>query len=336
MRSSVIVTGPPSAICRRKIGTTEPDEPSTLPKVTVANFVFVQRCAAASTAYSASALDAPITVAGCTALSVETSTNRATPASAATRAMSRVASALLRTASTGLSSISATCLYAAAWKTTVGRCCAKTSRIRSPSLQSARTAASTDGWTWRSPASSRWIRKRLSSAWSMSTSRRGATRAIWRHSSEPIDPPAPVTSTVSPLRYAPTRSSSMRTGSRPRTSSTCTSRTWRTTVPGPDCSSSNTVGSVRTGIPRRRPSRTTRAQRAGGGRDRDRQLVRLGLVEDAAEILRRAEHADALDANAALERVVVDEADRVEVELRVAHDLAQDEPAALAGADDQD
>ena len=43
-----------------------------------------------------------------------------------------------------------------------------------------------------------------------------------------------------------------------------------------------------------------------------------------------------LDADAALERVVVDEADRVDVELRVAQDLAQDEAAALAGADDED
>ena len=42
--------------------------------------------------------------------------------------------------------------------------------------------------------------KRLSSAWSSSTSRRGATRAIWRHSSQPIEPPAPVTSTTSPER----------------------------------------------------------------------------------------------------------------------------------------
>ena len=39
MRSSVTVTGPPSAIWRRKIGTTEPDEPSTLPKRTVAKRV---------------------------------------------------------------------------------------------------------------------------------------------------------------------------------------------------------------------------------------------------------------------------------------------------------
>ncbi len=36
MRLSVTVTGPPASIWRRKIGTTEPDEPSTLPNRTVA------------------------------------------------------------------------------------------------------------------------------------------------------------------------------------------------------------------------------------------------------------------------------------------------------------
>ena len=48
-----------------------------------------------------------MTVAGATALSVETSTNAPTPYSPATVVSARVASALLRTASTGLSSISA-------------------------------------------------------------------------------------------------------------------------------------------------------------------------------------------------------------------------------------
>ena len=182
--------------------------------------------------------------------------------------------------------MSSTCLYAAAWKTTVGRCWANTSRIRSPSLQSARTAASTEGWTWRSSSSSRWMRKRFSSAWSIRISRRGATRAIWRQSSEPIEPPAPVTMTVSPLRYAPTRSSSIRTGSRPRTSSTCTSRTWRTTVPRP--------GLQQLEDRRQRADRDPaaaalahdpRAQRARRRRDRDGQLVGLGLVEDPPELL---------------------------------------------------
>ena len=65
---------------------------------------------AASAAHSASALEAPITVAGSTALSVETCTNTRVPVSPATRAITRVAIALLRTASTGFSSISPTCL----------------------------------------------------------------------------------------------------------------------------------------------------------------------------------------------------------------------------------
>jgi hypothetical protein len=45
-----------------------------------------------------------------TALSVETSTKILVPMSPATRAITRVASALLRTASTGLVSIRPTCL----------------------------------------------------------------------------------------------------------------------------------------------------------------------------------------------------------------------------------
>ena len=69
-----------------------------------------KRCCAASTAHSASAFDAPITVAGVTALSVETSTKRLAPARPAAAATMRVATALLRTASTGFSSISGTCL----------------------------------------------------------------------------------------------------------------------------------------------------------------------------------------------------------------------------------
>ena len=104
------VTGPPAAIWRRKIGTTEPEDPSTLPKRTLAKRVSGKRASAASTAHSASALEAPMTVAGSTALSVETRMNVRTPESPATRAITRVASALLRTASTGLLSISPTCL----------------------------------------------------------------------------------------------------------------------------------------------------------------------------------------------------------------------------------
>ena len=55
----------------------------------------------------------------------------------------------------------------------------------------------------------------------------------------------------------------MSTGSRPRMSSICTSRTWRTAV-APLCSSSKTVGSVRTGMPRSRQQRTTFARSVPG------------------------------------------------------------------------
>ena len=90
-------------------------------------------------------------------------------------------------------------------------------------------------------------------------------------------------------------------------------------------------------MPRRRPSRTTRARSVPGadGIAID-DLVGLGLVEDPAEVRRCAPSTRTPSTRMpALERVVVDEADRVDVELRVAQDLAQDEPAALAGADDQ-
>ena len=79
MRSSVTVTGPPRAIWRRKIGTTDPEEPRTLPKRTLTYFVAGNRTSSAATAHSASAFDAPMTVAGATALSVETSTNARVP-----------------------------------------------------------------------------------------------------------------------------------------------------------------------------------------------------------------------------------------------------------------
>ena len=51
-----------------------------------------------------------MTVRGLTALSVEIRTKRSQPATAAVSAVTRVAMALLRTASSGFASISGTCL----------------------------------------------------------------------------------------------------------------------------------------------------------------------------------------------------------------------------------
>ena len=104
------MTGPPRSIWLRKIGTTLPEEPSTLPKRTEAKRVPRCLCPAASTIHSAIAFEAPITVFGLTALSVEISTKRSTSEAAAVSAVIRVAIALLRTASSGLASISGTCL----------------------------------------------------------------------------------------------------------------------------------------------------------------------------------------------------------------------------------
>ena len=102
--------GPPRSIWLRKIGTTLPEEASTLPKRTVMNRVCGCWCRAASTIHSAIAFEAPMTVRGLTALSVEIRTKRSQPAAAAVSAVTRVAIALLRTASSGFISISATCL----------------------------------------------------------------------------------------------------------------------------------------------------------------------------------------------------------------------------------
>ena len=128
----------------------------------------------------------------------------------------------------------------------------------------------------------------------------------------------------------------MCTGSRPSTSSTRTSRICRASAPRV-CSSSNTVGSVRTGIPRARHSRTIRARvepgaegiamitSSGSASSRMRGRSPSVLPRTRSPSMRRR----------ALARVVVEEADRREPELAVAHDLARDQPPALAGAGDQ-
>ena len=75
------------------------------------------------------------------------------------------------------------------------------------------------------------------SAWSTRMSREAPARATWRQSSEPIEPPAPVTSTVSPRRYSEIASKSTSTGSRPRMSSTWTGRICAARLASPEISS---------------------------------------------------------------------------------------------------
>ena len=89
-------------------------------------------------------------------------------------------------------------------------------------------------------------------------------------------------------------------------------------------------------MPRSRHARTTVA-RTMPGADGIAIVTSSGSTSSriAAEVARRAEHLDAVDAQPPLERVVVDEADGLEAELGVAQDLAQDEAPAVAGADDE-
>ena len=117
----VTVTGPPRSIWRRKIGITDPEDASTLPKRTATKRVSMSlRSANDSTIHSQRAFDWPSRFCGFAALSVEISTKRSTPASMATSAIARVASTLLATACSGFASSIGTCLYAAAWNTMSG------------------------------------------------------------------------------------------------------------------------------------------------------------------------------------------------------------------------
>ena len=90
-------------------------------------------------------------------------------------------------------------------------------------------------------------------------------------------------------------------------------------------------------MPRARQARTTRARSVPGAEG-------IAIVTSSGSTSSRTAAGracvspstlHAVDAQAALARVVVDEADRVEAEVRVAQDLAQHQAPAVAGADDQ-
>ncbi|MCY1249475.1 hypothetical protein D9M72_630160 [compost metagenome] len=115
MSACVSVIGPPASICLRNNGTTEPLEPSTLPKRTIEKQVSELCCARPCNAISATRLLAPMMFVGRTALSVLIRTKLGTLHSMAIRAVVSVPIALFRTPSPGLCSTSGTCLYAAAW-----------------------------------------------------------------------------------------------------------------------------------------------------------------------------------------------------------------------------
>jgi len=103
------VTGPPCAICCWNRGMTEPELPMTFPKRTAMNRV-APSLSAPWTIISATRFEAPMTLAGRTALSVDTKTKCAAPLCRAASTRFLVPRTLVLTASPGWSSCMGTCL----------------------------------------------------------------------------------------------------------------------------------------------------------------------------------------------------------------------------------
>ena len=120
----VTVTGPPLAICSLNLGITEPLLPRTLPNLVVTNLVlpltspFSIASPSDWTYISARRFVHPMMFVGFTALSVDTITIFSTSYSTHLSATFLEPATFTLTASQGFSSISGTCLYAAAWNTT--------------------------------------------------------------------------------------------------------------------------------------------------------------------------------------------------------------------------
>ena len=130
----------------------------------------------------------------------------------------------------------------------------------------------------------------------------------------------------------PSRSTS--TGSRPSTSSTSTGRSCVVRPESP-LTSSASPGSVLTGSPARLCRLDDLAPHlAGGGRHRDQHLVRPPVADQLRQVGRRAEHADPVQAQVALARIVVDDPDRRVAEARVPQHLLDHELRGVAGPDD--
>ena len=198
-------------------------------------------------------------LAGRTALSVEIITNRSVPIVSAARNALSVPNTLTRAPSTGWSSRTGTCLWAAAWKTTSGRWRRNTSNSASGSVTSARTCS-------QGPGTVAAVSCRCVSSRSSSRSWPGLNLATWRAISEPIDPPAPVMRTRRPARECSTASRSVETEVRPRRSSICGSRAWRTaTCRGRAATMSRTEGSTFMGTPAASAADRARSTSFGSG-----------------------------------------------------------------------
>ena len=291
---------------------------------------------AASSANSASAFDAPITVAGATALSVETSTKRPTPCSPATCATTLVAIALLRTASTGLASIRPDVLVGGGVeddrRPVLGEDLAHALLL---------LAVREHGGEHRG----RYVALVLELALDREEVVLGVV--------EQHDPVRLHAGDLAAQLRADRAAGAGHEHGLPgevgadalelhlhRLAAEHVLDAHLAHLAGERAASLEQLEHGRQrahGYPARAAlAHDSRARRARGGGDRDDHFVGLGLVEDARQVAFGVPaHAHAVDAQPPLARVVVEEADRREPELAVAHDLAQHQPPAVAGTGDQ-
>ena len=143
-------------------------------------------------------LECPSALVGFAALSVEMFTKCSTPTSIAAFSTFSVPSTFVFHASEGYCSSIGRCFSAAAWNTTSGRRSRNTRSRSSRSRISASTASRVSSSPW--PKIEICVECSPDSSRSSMNSSLGPNLWICRHSSEPIDPPAPVTSTRLPER----------------------------------------------------------------------------------------------------------------------------------------
>ena len=220
MSGWVTVTGPPLAICRLNNGTTLPRLPRTFPKRTTVNERPVLR-AASKTIISASLFVAPITFTGRIALSVEIRTKRDTPFATQTSTTFRVPWILFITASLIFISIKWNMFMRSSMKYNIR------SMLFENIFQSAIIAdISNNRVNWQGRIIFLQFDEGFKDAiftMSKQDQFKGFQRAICRHNSRPIDPPAPVTRTDLPQITSPINSSLIRVGSLRRRSVMSTS-----------------------------------------------------------------------------------------------------------------
>ena len=281
---------------------------------------------------SAIRLVAPMMLVGATALSVETRTKRSTPAPSATSTSVRVPTTLLVTASSGCSSISGTCLWAAAWKTIAG-CSAANDRAQPIGVADVGDHRADLHLRMRLAQPVGDVEDAVLAVADQDEPRRPRMRDL--AADLRADRPAGAGDQHDPaLQVHP--------GVGLRADRGAAQQIADVDLAQP-VDADAAVEQLEQA--RQRPCRYAGARarfeyraddRAGRGRHRDDHL---GGVEARHRVLEAGERRDdrhPVDPLAQLGRMIVEVADRVHAELRVLLDLARDERAGVAGAGDQD